>query len=59
MSDSNATEVDIDLEGIPASLRREVQKIVSMPIKSAVKKASKQTRHSGEELARETDIGVF
>jgi hypothetical protein len=59
VSDSNGTEVDIDFESIPSSLKREVQKIVSMPIQSAVKKASKQIRHSGEDLARETDIGIL
>lgn len=59
LCESNAMEVDISLESIPASVKREVQKIVSMPIQSAVKKASKQIRHSGEDLARATDIGVL
>ena len=52
VSELNATEVDIDFENIPASIKQEVQKIVSMPIQSAVKKASKQIRHSGEDLAK-------
>ncbi len=56
---SNGKEVDISFESIPASVKQEVQKIISMPIQSAVKKASKQIRHSGEDLARETDIGVL
>ena len=59
VDESNATEVDIDSESIPASIKQEVQKIVSMPIQSARKKASKQIRHSGEDLGRETDIGVL
>lgn len=59
MSGSNGKEIDISFENIPASVKQEVQKIISMPIQSAVKKASKQIRHSGEDLARETDIGVL
>src|ERR1051325_11062585 len=30
-----------------------------MPIQSAVKKASRQIRHSSEDLARESDVGVL
>ena len=59
VSKSNSSEVDIAFENIPTSVKQEVQKIISMPIQSAVKKASKQIRHSGEDLARETDIGVL
>jgi hypothetical protein len=59
VSESNATELDISFESIPASVKREVQKLVSMPIQSAVKKASRQIRHSGEDLGRESDVGVL
>jgi len=59
VSKSNSTEVDISFENIPASVKQEVQKLISMPIQTAVKKASKQIRHSGEDLARQTDLGVL
>jgi hypothetical protein len=58
-SQQSGTEVDITFENIPISVKREVQRIVSMPIQSAVKKASRQIRHTGEDLARETDFGVL
>lgn len=58
-SQGNAKEVNIAFENIPASVKREVQKIISMPIQTAVKKASRQIRQTGEDLARKTDIGVL
>jgi hypothetical protein len=59
VSKSNRSEVDITFENIAASVKQEVQKIISMPIQTAVKKASKQIRDSGEDLGREKDIGVL
>lgn len=55
----SATEVDIDFDNIPPAVKREVQKVVSMPIQGAIKKASRQIRHTGEDLAREKDLGVL
>lgn len=51
--------VSTSFEKISSSLKQEIQKIISMPIQSAMKKASKQIRHSGKDLAPETDIGVL
>ena len=59
LSHGNASEVDIDFERIPDSIKRDVHKIISMPIQSAVKKASRQIRHTAEDLGRPTDVGVL
>jgi hypothetical protein len=59
LSGGHTEEVNISFETIPPAVHREVQKIVSMPIQTAVKKASQQIRHSGEDLTRERDAGVL
>lgn len=55
----NASQIDVTFENVPASITREVQAIVSMPIQSAVKKASRQIAHSTEDLGRDNDDGVL
>jgi hypothetical protein len=55
----SGTEVDIDFDRIPLSIKREFQKVISMPIQGAIKKASQQIRQTGEDLAREKDLGVL
>lgn len=55
----DASQIDLTFENIPDSIKREVQAIVSMPIQSAVKKASRQIAHSAEDLGRHTDSGVL
>lgn len=59
LSHPNSSHVDLTLEKVPASISREVQKIVSMPIQGAVKKASRQIAHSAEDLGRRRDNGVL
>jgi hypothetical protein len=53
------SDVDLTFENIPASISREVQKIISMPIQGAVKKASRQIAHSAEDLERHNDAGIL
>lgn len=55
----NSSQIDLTFESIPASIKREVQTVVSMPIQSAVKKASRQIAHSAEDLGRHSDTGVL
>ena len=53
------SEIDIALETTPERIRREVEKIVSGPIQTAVKKASQQIRETAEDLSRTTDTSVL
>jgi hypothetical protein len=53
------SEIDIALETTPEHIRREVEKIVSGPIQTAVKKASQQIRETSEDLSRTSDTGAF
>ncbi len=55
----NRSQIDLTFENVPASIRREVQRVVSTPIQSAVKKASRQIAHSAEDLGRQSDTGVL
>lgn len=55
----NSSQIDLTFENVPASIRREVQRVVSMPIQRAVKKASRQIAHSAEDLGRQSDTGVL
>jgi hypothetical protein len=59
LSQPTSSDIDIAFENIPASISREVQKIISMPIQGAVKKAARQIHHSAEDLGRLTDDGVL
>ena len=53
------SEIDIALETSPEHIRREVEKAVSGPIQTAVKKASQQIRETSEDLSRTSDTGVL
>jgi hypothetical protein len=55
----NSSQIDLTFENVPASIRREVQRVVSKPIQSAVKKASRQIAHSAEDLGCQSDTGVL
>jgi hypothetical protein len=55
----NASQIDLTFENTPDSIKRQVHAVVSMPIQSAVKKASRQIAHSAEDLGRHSDNGVL
>jgi hypothetical protein len=59
LSQPHSSAIDITFENIPASIGREAQRIISMPIQGAVKKASRQIQHSAEDLGRQTSKGVL
>jgi len=59
LSQPNSSHIDLTFENIPVPISREVQKIVSMPIQSAIKKASRQITYSAEDLDRRSDSGVL
>jgi hypothetical protein len=50
--------VDLDLDHAPVTIRRDLEKIVSGPLQTAVKKASKQIKSSTEKLGTGT-VGVL
>ena len=55
----SSDEVDISFEHIPIEIRSEIEKILSKPIQEAVKSASKQIRHTREDLTRESNVGIL
>ncbi len=55
----NDSEIDISFEIAPDAIRREIETIVSGPIQTAVKKASKQIRDTTEDLHRKGDLGIL
>ncbi|WP_338413438.1 hypothetical protein [uncultured Sphaerotilus sp.] len=52
-------EVDIAFESAPQSIRRELERLVSGPIQTAVKKASRQIRETVEDTGRAGDEGII
>jgi hypothetical protein len=52
-------EVDIDIKRIPDEIKPEYRKILSGPIKTAVKKAAKQIKETRVQLKRELDLGIL
>ena len=52
-------EVDIDIKRIPDEIKPEYKKILGGPIKTAVKKSSKQIKDTKAHLNRPFDIGIL
>ena len=55
----NSEEIDISVEETPESIRNELEKIVSGPIQTAVKKASRQIKETSEDLDLLDHAGVL
>jgi hypothetical protein len=47
------------VQNTPDCIKRQIHAVVSMPIQSAVKKASRQIAHSAEDLGRHSYNGVL
>jgi hypothetical protein len=52
-------EVDIDIKKIPDEIKTEYKQILGGPIKTAVKKASKQIKETKIHLRRQLDLGIL